>query len=181
MNTFVFVDTEFTDFRNMDLISLGAVTEAGETFYVEITDHIADYRSDFVNEMVVPLLDMGAHGKSMRVAAYTLAEWLNQLPGDEITMVVDYSGDWLLFTRLLEQSKLKVSKPICCLFMNVALSNALMERGIHTPGVVADACKRMWEVQPEYYLQDDRQHHALVDALANRHGWITAYEEAMRG
>src|SRR3546814_6769511 len=51
----VFVDTEFTDFRDSHLISLGMASEYGEDFYAEVPypDHAC---SAFVREVVVPLL-----------------------------------------------------------------------------------------------------------------------------
>lgn len=39
MDLRVFIDTEFTDFRFMKLISIGAVSESGEEFYMEISDY----------------------------------------------------------------------------------------------------------------------------------------------
>lgn len=55
----VFIDTEFTDFKDSRLISIGLVTEDGErSFYAELTDNYTqDDCSYFVLETVLPLLD----------------------------------------------------------------------------------------------------------------------------
>lgn len=55
----VFIDTEFTDFKNSRLISIGLVTEDGErSFYAELTDNFTEADcSYFVLETVLPLLD----------------------------------------------------------------------------------------------------------------------------
>lgn len=55
----VFIDTEFTDFKDSKLISIALVTEDGErSFYAELTDNYTqDDCSYFVLETVLPLLD----------------------------------------------------------------------------------------------------------------------------
>lgn len=52
----VFIDTEFTDFVNPQLISIGMVADSGEEFYAEVP--FSDDRcSEFVRETVIPLLN----------------------------------------------------------------------------------------------------------------------------
>lgn len=171
----IFIDTEFTDFKHMDLISLGAVSEDGiDEFYVEITNHIADYRSDFVNQVVMPLLDTAKYGKTFEWAAMYLAQWLDALDGDHVTVIVDYGGDWMLIEKLLKRCPTK--KKLYCKFISAGLMHMLHERGIHSPEKIGHAFAAWMSEQPKYYEQDPRQHHALVDAKANRHGWLAAYE-----
>ncbi|MDR6397475.1 hypothetical protein [Herbaspirillum seropedicae] len=50
----VFIDTEFTDFLDPQLISIGLITESGEEFYAELPYDIKAC-SAFVKE-AVPLL-----------------------------------------------------------------------------------------------------------------------------
>lgn len=51
----VFVDSEFTDFVQMDLISIALVAEDGGAFYAERTDYRRDDCSDFVRAAVLPM------------------------------------------------------------------------------------------------------------------------------
>ena len=51
----VFLDTEFTDFLDPHLISLGMASEYGEDFYAEVP-YPDCACSTFVREVVVPLL-----------------------------------------------------------------------------------------------------------------------------
>lgn len=55
----VYMDTEFTDFKDGRLISIGLITGDGEcSFYVELTDNYTEADcSYFVLETVLPLLD----------------------------------------------------------------------------------------------------------------------------
>lgn len=55
----VYLDTEFTDFMDSRLISIGMVTEDGRrSFYAELTDNYTEADcSYFVLEAVLPLLD----------------------------------------------------------------------------------------------------------------------------
>lgn len=51
----VFVDSEFIDFVQMDLISIALVAEDGREFYAERTDYRRDDCSDFVRVAVLPM------------------------------------------------------------------------------------------------------------------------------
>lgn len=175
---YLFIDTEFTDFGNkMDLMSLGIVSEDGHhEFYVEISDHIAEWRSDFVKQVVLPLMDMPKHGKSTPWAALDLVEWLDKLPGDEVTVVVDYVGDSQLFDKLLAQCPRKTTKKIHVKMLTYAFTHMLMSRGIHMNDKMVRAYAALMNETKEYFNIDPRQHHSLVDAKANRHGWLAGYE-----
>lgn len=51
----IFIDTEFTDFIDPQLISMGLVAASGEEFYVE-APYFKPSCSTFVKEVVIPLL-----------------------------------------------------------------------------------------------------------------------------
>ncbi len=54
----LFLDTEFTDFIDIDLISIGLVSEDGSaTFYAERNDYRREAASDFVRVAVLPHLE----------------------------------------------------------------------------------------------------------------------------
>ncbi|WP_426356268.1 hypothetical protein ACP26O_00100 [Burkholderia sp. R-40] len=50
----IFVDTEFTDFIDCDLISIALVAEDGHEFYAERTDFDHHACSAFVREAILP-------------------------------------------------------------------------------------------------------------------------------
>jgi 3' exoribonuclease, RNase T-like len=172
---FVFADTEFTDFKNTELISLGLVSEdAQHEFYREVS-HIADFRSDFVNQVVIPLCDRDF--KHPDIVALDLKEWLDALPGDYVIFVVDYVGDWHLIEPLLK--KQPTHKKVYVKMYNFAFWHMLNERGHNVPQASQGrVMNTLMNGVADYYLTDPRQHHALVDAKANRHGWLKGYEAA---
>ena len=98
----IFLDTEFTDFNDPDLISIGLVDEAGREFYAESTEYRQEACSDFVRQVVIPLLGEPKNrvvGNYFEIAKQ-LNEWLKQYT-DEITIAIDYLGDWQLLVKLL--------------------------------------------------------------------------------
>ncbi len=96
----VFVDTEFTDFNNKDLISLGAVTETGEFFYGENLDYVKVWESDFVKEIVIPLLEPDKYGFPEKELAARFWCWIEELDCDGVIISYDYHGDWTIIQNL---------------------------------------------------------------------------------
>jgi hypothetical protein len=177
----IFLDTEFTDFINCDLLSLGAVSEDGKhEFYVEINDYTPEYRSQFVLDNVVPLMDPVKYGKSYNMASHDLVDWINSLPTDEIVIIVDYHKDADFMRDMLRIKT--VNKRVSYYYITPAFVNMLHERGISTtPEKELEAMRAMVTGTLEYFTIDPRQHHALVDAKANRCGWVKGYEFAKSG
>lgn len=98
----VFLDTEFTDFVDCDLISIGLVAQDGREFYAELIDYRQEACSDFVRETVIPLL--GKHknrivGTQWQVAR-ALNEWLKPYE-QECCVCFDYNTDWELMVSML--------------------------------------------------------------------------------
>lgn len=52
----IFIDTEFTDLVDLDLISIGLVAESGAEFYGERSDFDREKCNDFGKEFVLPQL-----------------------------------------------------------------------------------------------------------------------------
>ncbi|SHN71452.1 3'-5' exoribonuclease [Desulfovibrio litoralis] len=70
----IFFDTEFSDFENSELISLGAISADGKSeFYAEI-NNIPENCSEFVKERVLPLLH--GNGISKTELAKRFLAWL---------------------------------------------------------------------------------------------------------
>lgn len=177
---YFFIDTEFTDFRDCDLISLGLVSEDGNhEFYVEITDYKKEFESDFVKKNIVPLLDNAKYGMTFNEAANALKNWIEKLPTDKIDVVFDYGGDWYLFVNLVTQNR--PQKEIQGFEFKQAFLHMLHQRGIHAPNFIQDGFKELNKAIDAYFVDiDNRQHHSLVDAKSNRHGWIAGYKAASK-
>ena len=100
----IFIDTEFTDPVDLDLISIGLVTEFGQTFYAERNDYDEALCNDFVRDTVIPLL--GAPGAAVRSRADLKVEviaWLAQFEQDRPVICYDFMGDWALLWDLCDK------------------------------------------------------------------------------
>ena len=99
----IFLDTEFTDFIDTELISIGLVSNDGREFYAEISNYSKEKCSEFVNAVVVPLL-----GKYPRIVgtcfevAVKLEQWLKEYKDSGCILCYDYQTDWDLFYDLLQ-------------------------------------------------------------------------------
>lgn len=103
----IFLDTEFTDFVDTDLISIGLVDENGREFYAELTDYRQEACSDFVNEVVRPLLKhhKGRIEGNKFAVAKELRNWLMFYDdgSSKVRICYDYVLDWYLMADLLRQ------------------------------------------------------------------------------
>ena len=100
----VFIDTEFTDFVDPQLISIGLVAETGEEFYAELPYDI--WRcSDFVKETVLPLLGYAPNAEVAKDDLFEkLSQWLRIIRprNEDICICYDYQTDWDLFYAALD-------------------------------------------------------------------------------
>ncbi|SFP65099.1 hypothetical protein SAMN05216229_104162 [Geopseudomonas sagittaria] len=98
----IYIDTEFTQLSlDRRLISLALVDAAGAEFYVELSDgwSAADC-SAFVDEIVLPQLDLARHGRPRTEAGPALHAFLANL--GEVEIVGDaLAWDWPLLLELL--------------------------------------------------------------------------------
>jgi len=175
---YLFLDTEFTSFEQPELISIGIVSEDGQhEFYREVSDHNAYKRSQFVKDVVIPLL-FNDYATSMirEYVAMDLNKWIDSLPTDQVTIVVDYPGDWHLVKPLLDkvsERRVKINAEM----RNHSFLAAARYRAVDvSPEKTLEAMFVMEESEEAYFKTDPRQHHALVDARAMRAGWIAALE-----
>jgi hypothetical protein len=155
-----FIDTEFTDFDNMELISIGIVTENGSSFYMENSQYDKQSCSDFVDEIVVPLLSLTPDVTQPLIKIEdSLHDWFSCFH-NPVTIVIDYIGDWVLFDKLL-QSKLPPMVNNRPIFLQELIAHIPSIIDIHT------GSEEYFRLHPS-----EREHHALCDARANR--WIYA-------
>ena len=99
-----FIDTEFTNLVDMDLISISLVTEDGREFYAERSDFELGLGNDFVRSNVLPLL--GAPG----VAVYAKPDllravdaWLTPFAKDRPVICFDQVVDWAMLWDLYDK------------------------------------------------------------------------------
>lgn len=142
----IFVDTEFTDFENPALISIGLVCESGETFYREAV-HNENKRSSFVTDTVAPLLE--GNPVLPKAIATDLVAWLRQFPNPQL--VFDYPHDGLLVARLLRIAGEGWQLPSLALLALVSGQQDAFDQEI---------C-RYFDANPQEW-----RHHALADARA---------------
>lgn len=175
----LFLDTEFTDFNKPELISVAFVSEDGQhEFYRENTSHAPYRRSQFVKEVVIPLLDGGKVAKTEDWIAHDLRDWFKMLPEGDITVITDYVGDMTLVSGLLRLAP--IERPLKWVFNNFAFREELKKHGLTAETVNDDkwlnACAVYEFADEEFFKQDPRQHHALVDARAMRYSWNKGLE-----
>ena len=109
--TKIFFDTEFTGLhQNTTLISIGLISECGETFYAEFTDHDKSQIDDWLQDNVISNLLLphdsglcgigvnGYVGDTKFIKEY-LENWISQFKKVEIWSDC-LSYDWVLFNQI---------------------------------------------------------------------------------
>ena len=148
----LFLDTEFTDFKDMDLISIGIVSQDHHEFYAENSEYNRTWSSDFVKSEVIPKLYGGEHALAYSTLKERLQLWVTELLEEysSILFIFDYSGDWFLLGEILigypHRDKVKGQQDE-------------LEEGIE-----------------QYFMHDrSNEHHALQDAKALLNGFKVKY------
>jgi len=145
----IFIDTEFTDFDHMELISIGLVTEDSENeFYAELPVKLAKC-TEFVIDTVLPQLGQTPSAQCTRTELMQrLLQWLQPFAKHSPTICYDYSGDWQLLCSALDHE----------------IPTWLGKQNIYEN--LDQEKLEMFFIQ--HGLQD---HHALNDAKANRYAY----------
>jgi hypothetical protein len=139
-----FLDTEFTHFIDLQLISIGIVGEQ-EEFYGEVTDFNRAACSEFVRAAVLPQLGQFP-GRAMTFAQLSreVLAWLYRIPVESgPVLCYDYADDYGLLLDLIDGPL-----PDGWTHENVG---ARLDR----------------ERQEAWYREHGGRHHALYDARAN--------------
>lgn len=148
----VFIDTEFTNFLDPHLISLGMASEYGEDFYAEVPypDHTC---SAFVRETIVPLLrEIPNSYFTLDNLHLEIIKWLEivRRNKEDVFICVDYPTDWDLFCSALDYRV-----PTWCHYR--LLDKEIVELMLY-----------------DFFKNSGLpEHHALYDAQANRHAYRT--------
>lgn len=77
----IFLDTEFTQFRDGQLLSIALVTDEGHEFYVEVADLTRHAQaSDFFKDVVIPQFGLvpGAAVRDDTAVGARVANWLRR-------------------------------------------------------------------------------------------------------
>lgn len=163
----LFLDTEFTSLEIDDakIISIALISEDGaRSFYAEITDtYHEDDCSDFVKEVVLPLLDapsrrghdfLNVYEKMTHIkAARELDYWLENIKDDVAIWTDAPDYDWKLFCALLGYA---VPHNVSTKPMQIEMNDLYKE-----------------EANRLFALPTVRQHHALDDAEVMAKAWVT--------
>lgn len=160
----VFLDTEFTDFIQCEMISIGMVSTGGHEFYFEINDYDAKLCSEFVRYEIVPMLGKdGAKVGTKEECAVAVREYFDSLPYEKFVIVVDYHQDLTLLCDLINND------------FGPKYQGATFIQGLfdHMEGT------RAMVFGTEEYFEEKKglRHHALHDARANRAGWIAGMKK----
>lgn len=177
-HTYIFFDTEFTDFTTLNLISVGCITEDGtKELYLENDDYNRNFCTPFVQTVVVPLLKGGKFKRQYGKLADEFVEWFNQF--ESVTLVLDYVGDAVLFDRLVKHSSVSITAVVDCMFPTHSLKQVANERGYM---ITAASERKMQKTYADTLQQQvdksDDYHNSLRDAINMRIAWLAALNTA---
>ena len=153
-------DTEFTQFKGGELLSIGLVADDDREFYVEVIDPARHSRaSDFCVELVLSQFGLvsGAAVFSDHEAGTRLADWLASFQGD-LDVGSDYKLDRHFFEYILKAA---------------GRWDELSPRIRHVDVADLASNDEALEAQAAYFERSGllMRHHSLVDAYALRARW----------
>jgi len=161
----VFLDAEFTQFRDGRLLALGLVSEDGRECYVEIDDAARHARaSDFCKDTVIPQFGLvpGAGMPDDATAGGPVADWLVSLAAP-LAVCHDYKLDWHFLQVALRAAGRWDGLAETLHAQDIA--------GVAQPGSAGEAAQ-------DAVFEASRwptRHHALVDARALRAAWLATF------
>ena len=152
----VYLDTEFTQFIQPELISIGLVADDGREFYAVMKSIPLKQCSTFVREVVLPIIEHWPRATlDRREMGQSLRQWFIEI-AEPCEVVCDFATDADLLLELICGEKDHALRAFNIARMTV-LSVTQCEQ-------IADAIN--------HYFTEPRQwprHHALEDARALRH------------
>ena len=175
----IFIDTEFTEFQNMGLISLGLVAENGQKFYLENKDYKKEWCSDFVKVHILPLL----YGKEYAVSELEIAQqfkqWIEAFE-EPVFIVGDYAGDWKILEKLMGNNVPSNLKGFMNVFNLLAheLADKLNVQTLAQHEKIAQEVDLQFRLTIQKWFVKNKKipHHALDDALSNIEGYLVAHK-----
>ena len=158
----LFLDTEFTQFRDGQLLSLGLVSDDGHELYVEVADPVRLTRaSEFCRQSVISQFGLvpGSDVRDDAAVGARLADWLSAFE-HPVAIAYDYKLDWRFF-----ESALRAAGQWDALGSKLRAEDVA---GVAAPGTPGE------RVQNAVFDSSTApgRHHELVDARALRAAWI---------
>lgn len=149
----LFIDTEYTDSLNCDLISIGMVSEDKRyEIYLERSDFQVNWCNSFVHASVIPQLGQFGYAMSRRELSDKLKFWFASLPR-QVYIACDSYTDWELMLDAMDNTKPQ------------NLVGRFDLRSLVDSSVYHNEVVRYHELYGAW-------HHALHDARAHRYGWL---------
>src|SRR5471032_45559 len=154
----IFLDTEFTDSLDCDLISIAMVSEDGKhELYIERSDYRAEWCNSFVHAAVLPQLGNAGPALDRQQLADRLMTWFATL-NSSVTVACDSFTDWELLIDALGDVR-----PANLIGRN-DLQDALRSPVFQHAAV-------------QHHEHGGHWHHSLHDARAHRQGWLVWQEQ----
>ena len=179
----VHVDTEFTDFINTDLISIGLAADNGDEFYGENSEFIKAWSSTFVKDHIYPLLTPEKSAYRRRELSARVWSWIEELPAEFVIITTDYRGDDELLMDLFDGDKHPKVLAFQNLYNNIYYACDEQIKAMGLGGDEYDRLKIKVKAKYELYHMDyyfrtkEIAHHALSDAKANREAYTMIVNE----
>lgn len=156
----IYFDTEFTQFRDGQLLSVGFVADDDQFFYVEIDEPgRKKAASEFCHQHVLSQFGLctNAAVATDAAAGQRVTDWLLSF-GKRLTLSYDYKLDWYFLEAVVR----------------AAGSWGTIQPLIEAHDIASDASQESALAAQESYFQGrgrPGRHHALVDAYALRERW----------
>ncbi len=163
----VYFDTEFTQFTQPDLISIGLVAADGREFYAVMKSIPLKQCSAFVREVVLPIIEHWPSATlDRRELAQSLRQWFNEM-AEPCEVVCDFATDADLLIELIGGETDHALRAL-----NIARVTVLS----------VTQCEQIAEAFDRYFTEPRQwpRHHALEDARALRHACAAINFTAMR-
>ncbi len=171
----IFFDTEFDNFADLGMISIGFYSECGKhQLYLENNQYQEKKCSEFVKNIVLPKLNMDLFGGTIKENLNKFNEWIEQLPDEEICLVADYEGDLKIFWKYFyhfERKKLIKTKLIYEVLESLINSSVLNKKQTNQ---FIEHFNFLLSVQDDTIQKN--LHHALFDAKLNAECWRKSFE-----
>jgi hypothetical protein len=169
-----FLDTEFIeDGKTIELISIGIVAEDGRELYLENLSCDLSRASDWVQQNVVPQLDLGTHGVAREEIPLKVLQFVDGGAGKPEFWGYYADYDWVVLCQMFgTMMDLPKGWPMCCMDLKqfaMSLGNPrLVKQGGSTHHALADA---KWVAGTYKILRDDeaaRQLRAIFNDAEGR-------------
>ncbi len=163
----IFFDTEFDNFADLGLISIGFYSDCGNyNLYLENLDFKLNRCSDFVKQNIIPKLDNQKYGVQQTELKDKFYNWIKGIPDEHLLFLTDYSGDLKIFWKHFysyELPKKITTQHMYDRFSFLLKHNNMMEKHNY----FMDIFNRNLSKEEDKKLI----HHSFADAKANMKAW----------